>query len=121
MKIILDAMGGDNAPQAPVMGALQAAKDFGAHIVLVGKGEEILQVMNQQGIDTLPEVREENEDYLRFITGENGILYRWLALGADGVRLDVADELPDVFLDAVRIAAKTSFCVLCFLIFELLI
>ena len=55
MKIILDAMGGDNAPQAPVMGALQAAKDFGAHIVLVGKGEEILQVMNQQGIDTLPD------------------------------------------------------------------
>ena len=55
MKIILDAMGGDNAPQAPVMGALQAAKDFGAHIILVGKGEEILQVMNQQGIDTLPE------------------------------------------------------------------
>ena len=55
MKIILDAMGGDNAPQAPVMGALQAAKDFGAHIILVGKGEEILQVMNQQGIDTLPD------------------------------------------------------------------
>ena len=29
MKIILDAMGGDNAPMAPVMGAVQAAKDFG--------------------------------------------------------------------------------------------
>ncbi len=55
MKIILDAMGGDNAPLAPVMGALQAAKDFGAQIILVGKGEEILQVMNRQGIDTLPE------------------------------------------------------------------
>ena len=55
MKIILDAMGGDNAPLAPVMGALQAAKDFGAQIILVGKGEEILQVMNQQGIDTLPD------------------------------------------------------------------
>ena len=26
MKIILDAMGGDNAPLAPVMGAVQAAK-----------------------------------------------------------------------------------------------
>ena len=24
MKIIVDAMGGDNAPQAPVMGAIQA-------------------------------------------------------------------------------------------------
>ena len=55
MRIILDAMGGDNAPQAPVIGALQAAKDFGAQITLVGRGEEILNVMRAQGIDTLPE------------------------------------------------------------------
>ena len=55
MKIILDAMGGDNAPLAPVMGAVQAAKDFGAQIVLIGKGEEILQVLREQGLDTLPE------------------------------------------------------------------
>ena len=55
MKIILDAMGGDNAPQAPVMGALQAAKDFDAQIILVGRGEEILAVMKQNGIDTLPD------------------------------------------------------------------
>ena len=54
MKIILDAMGGDNAPLAPVMGAVQAAKDFGAQIVLVGRGEEILTVLKEQGIDTLP-------------------------------------------------------------------
>ena len=38
MKIILDAMGGDNAPQAPVLGAIQAAKDFNAQITLVGRG-----------------------------------------------------------------------------------
>ena len=55
MKIILDAMGGDNAPQAPVMGALQAAKDFGAQITLVGKGEEILKVLKENGISDLPE------------------------------------------------------------------
>ncbi len=55
MKIILDAMGGDNAPQAPVLGALQAAKDWGAQIILVGRGEEILAVMKQNGIDTLPD------------------------------------------------------------------
>ena len=58
MKIILDAMGGDNAPQAPVLGAIQAAKDFGAQITLVGRGDEILQVMRQNGIDTLPEGME---------------------------------------------------------------
>ena len=39
MRIILDAMGGDNAPLAPVMGAVQATKDFGAEITLVGRGE----------------------------------------------------------------------------------
>ena len=54
MKIILDAMGGDNAPAAPVMGALQAAKDFGAQITLVGRGEEILEVLRNQGIADLP-------------------------------------------------------------------
>ena len=55
MKIILDAMGGDHAPQAPVMGAIAAAKDFGAEIMLVGRGEDILQVLRNNGIDTLPE------------------------------------------------------------------
>ncbi len=54
MKIIIDAMGGDHAPQAPVMGALRAAKDFDAQITLVGKGEEILKVLRDQGIDELP-------------------------------------------------------------------
>ena len=55
MKIILDAMGGDHAPEAPVLGAIQAAKDFGAEITLVGRGEEILKVLRSNGIDTLPE------------------------------------------------------------------
>ena len=54
MKIILDAMGGDNAPQAPVLGAVAAAKDFGANITLVGKGEEILKVLGEAGIHDLP-------------------------------------------------------------------
>ena len=54
MKIILDAMGGDLAPEAPVLGAIQAAKDFGAQITLVGKGEQILEVMRKNGIDNLP-------------------------------------------------------------------
>ena len=55
MKIILDAMGGDLAPQAPVMGAVEAAKDFGAQITLVGRGEEILKVLKDNGIHDLPQ------------------------------------------------------------------
>ena len=41
MRIIVDAMGGDNAPQAIVKGALQAQKELGAEIVLVGRKEAI--------------------------------------------------------------------------------
>ena len=37
MKIIVDTMGGDNAPQAPVMGAVQANKAYGVDIILVVK------------------------------------------------------------------------------------
>ena len=54
MKIILDAMGGDNAPEAPVLGAIEAAKAFGTQITLVGRGEAILEVMKKHNIDTLP-------------------------------------------------------------------
>ncbi len=55
MKIILDAMGGDHAPEAPVLGAVQAAKDFGAQITLVGKGDQILEVMRNHNINDLPD------------------------------------------------------------------
>ena len=55
MKIILDAMGGDHAPNAPVLGAIEAARTYGSQITLVGRGEEILNVMKQNGIDTLPD------------------------------------------------------------------
>ncbi|MCR4615541.1 MAG: glycoside hydrolase family 13 protein [Clostridiales bacterium] len=58
------------------------------------------------GIKILPETNEEQPDYLEYITGENGILRKWLRLGASGWRLDVADELPDVFLDSLNRAVK---------------
>lgn len=54
MKIILDAMGGDHAPEAPVLGAVQAARDFGAQITLVGMGEKILEVLRAHNISDLP-------------------------------------------------------------------
>ena len=54
MKIIVDAMGGDNAPQAPVLGAIQAAKAYGVEVTLVGRGEDILKVLADNGISDLP-------------------------------------------------------------------
>ena len=58
------------------------------------------------GIKILPEVNEDNPDFIEYITGKNGIARKWLRLGASGWRLDVADELPDEFLDEFRKAVK---------------
>ncbi|HKF55106.1 MAG TPA: phosphate acyltransferase PlsX [Blastocatellia bacterium] len=41
LKIAVDAMGGDYAPTSEVEGALQASRDFGVGIILVGRAEEI--------------------------------------------------------------------------------
>ncbi len=41
MRIVLDAMGGDNAPEATVAGAVEAARAFGVEVVLVGPRDKI--------------------------------------------------------------------------------
>ena len=48
MKIALDAMGGDHAPQAPIKGAIKALKitPDGLNITLVGKESSILRELN---------------------------------------------------------------------------
>lgn len=58
------------------------------------------------GIKLLPEVIEEDESYRNYICGKDGILRKWLRCGISGWRLDVADELPDIFLDDLRKAVK---------------
>lgn len=58
------------------------------------------------GVKTLPETNEDNDSFTDYITGENGILRKYLRLGIGGWRLDVADELPDKFLEKLRNAVK---------------
>ena len=60
------------------------------------------------GVKTLPETNEDNESFTEYITGKNGILRRYLKMGIAGWRLDVADELPDKFLDKLRAAVKSE-------------
>ena len=58
------------------------------------------------GFETLPEVNEETPSYVEFITGVGGVIDTWLRRGAAGFRLDVADELPDEFIEQIRTAVK---------------
>ena len=57
------------------------------------------------GIDTMPQVEENHPEYQAFICGQEGVVRKWLRAGAAGWRLDVADELPDLFIEKLRKAA----------------
>ena len=49
MRIIIDAMGGDNAPQEIVKGAVRARKELGVDISLVGRIEDIQACLKNEG------------------------------------------------------------------------
>ena len=61
------------------------------------------------GIYTLPAVNEGEDSYRDYIIrGERSIVRRWLQAGADGWRLDVADELPDDFIRELHQAVRAA-------------
>ncbi|MBQ7335303.1 MAG: glycoside hydrolase family 13 protein, partial [Clostridia bacterium] len=60
------------------------------------------------GIEIMPRLCQNRETCRSYFTGADGIAKKWLLRGADGWRLDVADELPDCFLDELRQVAKQT-------------
>lgn len=54
MRILLDAMGGDNAPLEIIKGAIQAAADESIELVLIGRESEMKKCIAENGL-TLPE------------------------------------------------------------------
>jgi glycerol-3-phosphate acyltransferase PlsX len=54
VKIALDAMGGDLAPQAAIDGAVRAARDFAAEVILVGDREVIGRELSEHAHAGLP-------------------------------------------------------------------
>lgn len=60
------------------------------------------------GFKTLPDFNKENPEFLEYICGENGVIRTWLRRGADGWRLDVADELPDHMVHSIHEAARAE-------------
>ena len=59
-------------------------------------------------VPDLPNVEENDPSFREFLCGEDGVVRRWLRRGASGWRLDVADELPDVFLEDLRKSVKDA-------------
>ena len=56
MKIIVDAMGGDNAPESAVWGGALAAKEYGEQVLLVGDPDKVAAVLKDKGMEHTPGV-----------------------------------------------------------------
>ena len=55
------------------------------------------------GFHTLPTVNKLDPAFMDYIFGsDDSVIAHWLKLGADGFRLDVADELPNEFIGALK-------------------
>lgn len=50
MKIVIDAMGGDNAPLAPLQGAAAAVRELGVEVIAVGNSEAIAKMAAEHGV-----------------------------------------------------------------------
>lgn len=60
------------------------------------------------GIEVLPKLNLKNENCRNYFLGKNGVLEKYLDMGIGGVRLDVADELPEEFLDDLRTVVRSK-------------
>lgn len=60
------------------------------------------------GIEILPKLNLKNEDCADYFVGDGGIIEKYTKMGIGGWRLDVADELPDHFLERIRSKANES-------------
>ena len=59
MKILLDAMGGDNAPDATIKGAIRAAKEIESEIILIGNEQVINEKIKEfYGKDKISDITD---------------------------------------------------------------
>ena len=60
------------------------------------------------GMQNLPECNSASKEWQDYILAEGGIVDKWFALGIDGLRLDVADELSDEYIEMIRKAVHRN-------------
>ena len=60
------------------------------------------------GFKNLPECNGASPEWIEYINGKGGIIDQWFSHGIDGLRLDVADELTDDFIEQIRKAVKRN-------------
>ena len=118
MRVLLDGVfnhtgfvsryfNGDGSYQGPVPGAAQSRQS--PYYPWYNFSHWPNRYDSWWGIYSLPAVNESDPTYVDYIvSGKDSIVRRWLRAGADGWRLDVADELPDEFVHALHTAVRET-------------
>lgn len=115
MKIAVDAMGGDHAPQAVVCGAVKAAQNYGEEIVLVGQQDQIEQVLrehnaqNTSGISIIhaPDLVDMHDDPATVLRAKP---QSSMAVALSLVKKGEADAIVSAGSTGALLAGATLFC-----------
>ena len=117
MKVILDAVFNHTGNDSKYFNEYGTYPELGAYQSLDSKYSPFYRKHDNNGhieyeywwgMKNLPECDGNAQEWIDYITGENGIIDKWFDLGIDGLRLDVADELTDNFISLIRKAVKRN-------------
>lgn len=117
IKIVLDAVFNHTGNDSKYFNEYGTYDEIGAYQSLNSKYSPFYRKHEENGnitydywwgMKNLPECDGNSKEWINYITGEGGIIDKWFALGIDGLRLDVADELTDDFIKLIRKAVKRN-------------
>ncbi len=117
MKVILDAVFNHTGNDSKYFNEYNTFNELGAYQSNQSKYSSFYRKhMNNGntyfdywwGMNNLPVCDGNSKDWQNYIYGEGGIIDLWFSLGIDGLRLDVADELTDEFIEGIRKAVKRN-------------
>lgn len=117
MKVILDAVFNHTGNDSKYFNEYNSFDELGAYQSKDSKYYSFYRsyVNNNQtffdywwGMKNLPVCDGNSKTWQEYIYGEGGIIDLWFSLGIDGLRLDVADELTDSFIEGIREAVKRN-------------
>ncbi len=117
MKIVLDAVFNHTGNDSKYFNEYGTFSELGAYQSSDSKYYPFYRkyIANNQtyfdywwGMKNLPVCDGNNLEWQNYIYGQGGIIDLWFSLGIDGIRLDVADELSDEFIEGIRAAVKRN-------------
>ena len=117
MKIILDAVFNHTGNDSKYFNQYNNFKELGAYQSKNSKYYSFFKKYYNNNntyfsywweMPNLPVCDGNSKEWQNYIYGENGIIDLWFSLGIDGLRLDVADELTDEFIEGIRKAVKRN-------------